>query len=269
MSFRPRAKPTAHLSAGSDGGTRGAAERLSSVLAVGAASFPLVSMISTNAGEHGAGGEKVNPWLHIGEDENMLILKALKAIRSGKDVFHKAVEVFTSYGDISHCITVAYEVPDGVAFDMYPYPPSANTLSWMTSGTDASTNHGRFLSKMRDVIAHLFPGNSIREFIIVQRKGLTIDGRRAKDRLFASLFLTNNFGVTAAQNGSLDVHTATVIAEAFLVSTVNDLIGRDCYVAKRSVAKTSTNYSGGQARSATYDVHMVLANEGDCAGHRV
>jgi len=265
MSFRPRAKPTAQLSAGSDGGTRGAAERLSSVLAVGTASFPLALRIPTNAGEHGS-----SPRLNVDGDEKDLIIEELKKMRRGDHVVHKRVDI-TKHGLSG--IIIGYEVPDGIDLDMYPADAdslvSNRAILWQTSGTEASPYHGRFLSNMRDVIAHLFPGNPISEFVIQLQRQYDSGGLEDSlpDKLFGFIYLTNNFGVAGDPNGNLDLHTSTAIAEAFLVSTINDSIGRDCYVANRSVAKKlSASWSFGVI---TYHVHIVLADDGECASHRV
>ena len=144
MSFRPRAKRNAQLSAGSGGGTRYAAERLSSVLAVGNASFPLALMIPTNAGEHNSAVLAPHR-LDVHGDPKKHIMEQLKKLR--KRVFHKTVNVTTILG---HCLRISYQIPDGI--DMHL--PSSNT-------SRNSNDHMRFDSKMRDVIAPLFPANPI------------------------------------------------------------------------------------------------------------
>ena len=168
--------------------------------------------------------------VNVNGDEKDLVIAQLKELRRGTRVIHQQVVIFGQSGTKE--MTLAYSPPNGV-------DPKSVYGSHMVSG-------GTMLYKEMEIaVTNASPGNSM-VWLQIQ----------------SNLYYKNMVTVHFMNDYNFNVDVCKELGQAFLTGLINDTIGTRCYVPIQSVVQQVWPLS-------PYKVYVTLANEGDCASHRL
>ena len=168
--------------------------------------------------------------VNVDGDEKDLVIAKLKELRRGTRVIHQQ-------------ITIIYT--GNKTMSLFCEAPNDIDLRGTYGSSGKISNETMLYRDLNKAATEAFPGNQVTLLSVHDI---------LKNRLFVGLYFLNNYNFNA--------NVCTKLGQAFLTGLINDTIGTRCYVPVQSVARMPPFQ-----RKA--EVYVTLANEGDCASHRL